>query len=92
MPTLYGSLSELYAPKRTLPLEQVKEVVGNMIPKPYCTYLSAEKVEDEDNNVLLYPSEMLNTLAAGSALSDHKLKLKKGFIVMIIRNLDPNKD
>ncbi|CDF40383.1 ATP dependant DNA helcase [Chondrus crispus] len=43
----------------------------------------------EDTNALIYPTEMLNTLTAGSALPDHKLKLKKGFIVMLLRNLDP---
>ncbi|CDF41007.1 ATP dpendant DNA helicase [Chondrus crispus] len=44
---------------------------------------------NEDTNALIYPTEMLNTLTAGSALPDHKLKLKKGFIVMLLRNLDP---
>lgn len=36
-----------------------------------------------------YPTELLNTLTVGSALPDHKRKLKKGFIVMRLRNLDP---
>ncbi|CDF36122.1 unnamed protein product [Chondrus crispus] len=71
------------------PLEEVNEVIGNMIPGSYRTYLSADKVENEDTNALIYPTEMLNTLTAGSALPDHKLKLKKGFIVMLLRNLDP---
>jgi len=38
---------------------------------------------------LSYPVEVLNTLSAGSALSDHELKLKKNFIVMLLRNLNP---
>ncbi|CDF33193.1 ATP dependant DNA helicase [Chondrus crispus] len=71
------------------PLEEVNEVIGNMILGSYRTYLSADKVENEDTNALIYPTEMLNTLTAGSALPDHKLKLKKGFIVMLLRNLDP---
>ncbi|CDF36188.1 ATP dependant DNA helicase PIF1 [Chondrus crispus] len=71
------------------PLEQVNEVIGNMMPGPYRTYLSADKVESEDTNALIYPTEMFNTLTAGSDLPDHKLKLKKGFIVMLLRNLDP---
>ncbi|CDF38639.1 unnamed protein product [Chondrus crispus] len=71
------------------PLEEVNEVIGNMIPGSYRTYLSADKVENEDTNAPIYPTEMLNTLTAGSALPDHKLKLKKGFIVMLLRNLDP---
>ncbi|CDF35745.1 ATP dependant DNA Helicase Pif1 [Chondrus crispus] len=70
------------------PLEQVNKVIGNMMPGPYRTYLSAEKVESEDTNALIYPTEILNTLTAGSALPDHKLKLKKGFIIMLLRNLD----
>ena len=69
------------------PLEQVNEIVGNMIPGPYRTYLSADKVASEDTNALIYPTEFLNTLTTGSALPDHKLK--KGFIVMPLRNLDP---
>ena len=52
-----------------------------MIPGPYRTSLSAEKVENGNTNALTYPTDMLNTLMAGSALPDHKLKLKKGFIV-----------
>ena len=75
--------------KKNRPLEQVNEIVGNMILGPYRTYLSAGKVENEDTNALMYPMELLNTLTAGSALPDHKLKLKKGFIVMLLRNLDP---
>ena len=38
---------------------------------------------------LSYPVEVLNTLSAGSALPDHELKLKKNFIVMLLRNLNP---
>ncbi|CDF39089.1 ATP dependant DNA helicase [Chondrus crispus] len=71
------------------PLEEVNEVIGNVISGPYRTYLSANKVENENTNALIYPTEMLTTLTAGSALPDHKLKLKKGFIVMLLRNLDP---
>ncbi|CDF33944.1 ATP dependant DNA helicase PIF1 [Chondrus crispus] len=71
------------------PLEQVNEVISNMIPGPYRTYLSPDKVESEDTNALIYPTEMLNTLTAGSALPDHKLTLKKSVIVMLLRNLDP---
>ena len=71
------------------PLEEVNEVVDDMIPGPYRTYLSADKVENEDTNALIYPTELLNTLTAGSALPDHKPKLKKCFIFMLLRNLDP---
>ena len=56
---------------------------------PYRTYLSIDKVKSEETNALIYPTELLNTLTAGSALPDHKLKLKKAFIVILLRNLDP---
>ena len=36
----------------------------------------------------MYCVELLNTLTAGSALPDHLLRLKKGYIVMLLRNLD----
>ena len=71
------------------PLEQVNEVVGNKIPRPYRTYLSADKVENEDTNALIYFTKLLNSFMAGSALPDHQLKLKKGFNVMVMRNPDP---
>ena len=60
-----------------------------MIPGPYQTYLSADNFENEDTNALIYPTEFLNTLTAGSAPPDHKLKLKKGLIVMLLRTPDP---
>ena len=84
-----------WLPKRVIlatknrPLEKVNEVVGKMTPGRYRTYLRAEKVENEDTNALIYLMELPNTLTAGSALPDHKLKLKKGFIVMLLHNVNP---
>jgi hypothetical protein len=40
------------------------------------------------NNQDLYPVEFLNSLSAGS-LPQHKLEMKKGCIVMLLRNLNP---
>lgn len=60
-----------------------------MIPGPYRKYLNADKVKKEDTYALMYPSEILNSLTAGSALPNPNLKLKKSFIVMHLRNLDP---
>lgn len=69
-------------------LASINNYVGNMIPGRYRTYLSADKVENQDAHALRYPVEMLNLLTAGSALPDHKLRPKKGFIIMLL-NLDP---
>ena len=39
---------------------------------------------------LAYPVEYLNSMTAGSALPDHELKIKKGYIVMLLRNINPS--
>ena len=71
-------------------LRTVNAMVGDMGPGPYKEYLSADSVEKEEN-ALNYPVEFLNTLTAGSALPDHKLRLKKGFPVMLLRKIDAKK-
>jgi len=70
-------------------LDPINTIVGAMLPGNYRTYLSADKVENEDQNALRYPVELLNTLTAGSALPDHKLRLKKGVVIMLLLNVDP---
>ncbi|CDF40520.1 ATP dependant DNA helicase [Chondrus crispus] len=77
-------------PSKNSALPEINEIVGDMILGAYCTFLSADKVENEDRNALRYPVELLNTPTAGSSLPDHQLKLKKGFVVMLLRNLNPN--
>lgn len=39
--------------------------------------------------MLTYPREMLNTFTHGSALPDYMINIKNGFILMLLRNLDP---
>lgn len=53
------------------------------------TYLSIDSIIDSDQTVI-YPVEFLNTLVP-SGLRPHKLQLKVGAIIMILRNLDPPK-
>lgn len=48
----------------------------------------ADTVENENENALTYLMEMLITLSHGSAFPGHMLSLKKGFIVMLLCNLD----
>ncbi len=52
----------------------------------YKTFLSSHTVEVEDQNELRYPVELLNSLNGGSSLPDQHLQLKKGLIVMLLRN------
>ena len=39
---------------------------------------------------LKYPTQLLNSIQTGSALPDHEIKLKKGFVVMLLRNIRQN--
>lgn len=60
-------------------LPELKEYVGHMIPGACRMYLSADKVGDEDSAALQKTIEMPQLLTAGSALSEHRLELKKAF-------------
>ncbi|KAK8938689.1 hypothetical protein KSP39_PZI011162 [Platanthera zijinensis] len=50
------------------------------------TYYSFDSVDDDRFN--LYPQEFLNSISAGT-LPPHKLCLKKGTPIMLLRNLNP---
>ena len=68
------------------------DVVGNMIPGLFREYLSADSVqadnpEHEARLQSQYPPELLNSLEGNSSLPQHKLRLKEGFIVILLRNI-----
>ncbi|CAF3572606.1 unnamed protein product [Rotaria sp. Silwood1] len=66
----------------------VNEEVLQRLPETEKTYTSVDDVECEDgDDVTNYPTEFLNSLTP-SGVSPHKLKLKIGAIVMLLRNLD----
>lgn len=58
------------------------------------SYYSSDIIDDDTSNraVLeaLYPTEFLNTLQLGG-LADHRLQLKIGVPIMLLRNLNPSK-
>lgn len=70
----------------------MKKFFGVLIPGPYKPFLSADTAADEVRDALRYSKELLNTLTAITALPGHGIKLKKGFAVMLLRNLDPASD
>lgn len=53
------------------------------------TFTSADTIEHEIENALRYSLQMLNTLTHGSALPDHPVGVKKVYIFMAVRTLDP---
>ncbi len=76
---------------KTSRLIEINAKVGSRFPGGYKTFLSADSVEDEDSNGLRYPAELLNSLTGGSSLPEHRIQLKKGFIVMLLRSVCPQK-
>ena len=46
--------------------------------------------ETQNAAELRYPKELLNSIEARASLLDHEIALKKGFIVMLLRNIKPS--
>ena len=64
-------------------------------PNNFSYYRSAEyvvfdSVETQNAAEHRYPIELLNTVEVGASLPDHVIALEKGFIVMILRNINPS--
>ncbi|KAK8921613.1 hypothetical protein KSP39_PZI020468 [Platanthera zijinensis] len=57
-----------------------------VFPGEEMTYYSFDSVEDDKYNI--YPQELLNNISA-SNLPPHKLSLKRGAPIMLLRNLNP---
>ena len=49
-----------------------------------------DSVEAQNASELNYPVELLNSIEVGASLPDHEVALKKGFIVMLLRNIKPS--
>ncbi len=66
----------------------INTMVLNYLPGAQVDFLSADSTEDTEV-ANTYPSEFLNTLEV-SGMPSHKLPLKIGAPVMLLRNLDPS--
>ncbi|XXG63826.1 hypothetical protein AAC387_Pa05g1926 [Persea americana] len=72
-------------------VDKINAVVLSMIPMKGQTYLSADTMVEADSNEsnqgILYTTEFLNTLNV-SGLPNHRLDLKIGTPIMLLRNLN----
>lgn len=75
-------------------LRSLNDAVGDRFPGKYRTYRSADSANSDNPELqkameLTYPQELLNSVETGSSLPEHLLRIKKGFIVMLLRNIRP---
>ena len=66
-----------------------------MFSGTFSYYKSAESVvcdsiEPQNAAELRYPQELLNSIEVGSSLLYHEISLKKDFIVLVLRNIEPS--
>jgi len=73
---------------RNKEISLINAMVLNYLPSVQVDFLSADSVEDT-GMANTYPSEFLNTLEV-SGMPSHKLSLKIGTLVILLRNLDPS--
>ena len=70
-------------------VDSINEQIINIFPGDARVFLSADSVEDKNEVHLgLYPVEFLNTLTP-SGTPPHKLVLKEGVPIILLRNLNP---
>jgi hypothetical protein len=81
------STRAILTPKNTH-VRMINDVLLDDFSGVETVYLSSDTVSDE-NDAMTYPVEFLNTIDSGG-LPDHRLKLKIGCPIMLLRNLDPS--
>lgn len=80
----------IVAPTNARTLEMNNKIIERL-PGSTVTYSSADSIELEDpNDAMNYPVEFLNSQTP-SGVPPHKLNLKEGTVVMLLRNLNPKK-
>ena len=69
--------------------KEINDGILNLMSTEAITYTSADSIVTEDNDVISnYPLEFLNKQQP-SGMPPHKLVLKRGALVMLLRNIDP---
>ncbi|KAI2514302.1 helicase [Fragilaria crotonensis] len=85
---LYWSERAILCPKNK-DVQQINDMVSSRLPHDEHIFLSIDNImseEIDDPAYTLYPPEFLNSLEP-SGLPPHRLSLKKGMLVMLLRNL-----
>lgn len=74
-------------------VEEINEYVMSLIPGEEKTYLSCDSPLSTNSSATrpddIHTPELLNTITA-SGIPNHKIKLKIGVPIMLLRNLDPS--
>ena len=73
-------------------IKALTEEMHERFPGVPHTFLSADSVaseylEEQKSMELNYPQGLMNSIDTGSSRPDQEIKLKKGFIVMLLRNI-----
>lgn len=72
---------------RNIQLRMLNECVGAWIPRESRAFLGADTIDNTEELELSYRGELLNSIPCTSHLHDHKLTLKKGFVLISLRSL-----
>ena len=87
--TVWVSSRAILCPRNDM-VDHMNDRVLDMFPGDTVTYLSADSVA-EVGQQSVYPTEYLNSLTL-SELPPHKLSIKLGAVIMLLRNMDPSRD
>lgn len=71
-------------------LEMNREIIGRLHGEPTIYYSADSVISEDPNDAINFTTEFLNGLTP-SGMPPHTLLLKKGTIVMLLRNLNPKK-
>src|SRR5438270_10509732 len=74
---------------KNIDVHTVNTIIMDQFPGDAVEYLSADVIEEQANPEHQYPIEFLNSLTIGG-LPSHKLSLKVGSPIILLRNLNPS--
>lgn len=73
-------------------LEEQSNFVGDLVSIEVKEFVSADIFDSTEEHELRYPVELLYNMAGWVSLPDFLVLLKKGYVVMLLQNLQPEHD